>query len=77
MYSSGEVLAAQGAGEAARRSPDLAMKAGTAAIGYAATNPGARKAAVNYAMENPDQARQAAGAYQGTPASGGNDNPFQ
>jgi len=78
MYTSGEVLAAQGAGEAARRNPDLAMKAGTAAIGYAATNPGARKQAVNYAMDNPDQARQMAGAYQGAPknTSGGNDNPF-
>jgi hypothetical protein len=78
MYTSGEVLAAQGAGEAARRNPDLAMKAGTAAIGYAASNPGARKAAVNYAMENPDQARNMVGAYNGQPKpeSGGNDNPF-
>ena len=76
MYVSGEVLAAQGAGEAARRNPDLAMKAGTAAIGYAAENPGARKAAIGYAMDNPEQARNVAGAYQGQPKSGGNDNPF-
>lgn len=78
MYSSGEVLAAQGAQEAARRNPDLAKKAATGAISYAANNPEARQAAVGYAVNNPDQARQVAGAAYGASknTSGGSDNPF-
>ena len=77
-YTSGEVLAAQGAKEAARRNPDLAKQAATGAVNYAANNPEARKAAVNYAMDNPDQARQVAGAAYGAQknTSGGSDNPF-